>query len=33
MTPSAQVLFKDFLATYPVILGEGAVIERLRRSA
>lgn len=33
MTTNARVLFQDFLATYPVILGEGAVIERLRRSA
>ena len=33
MTTSARVSFKDFLTTYPVILGEGAVIERLRRSA
>ena len=33
MTTSVRVSFKDFLATYPVILVEGAVIERLRRSA
>jgi homocysteine S-methyltransferase len=33
MMPSTRVSFKELLATSPVILGEGAVIERLRRSA
>lgn len=32
MATSTRISFQDFLATYPVILGEGAVIERLRRS-
>jgi len=33
MTTGISVLFQAFLAESPVILGEGAVIERLRRSS
>ncbi len=32
MTPAAAVSFPELLASSPLILGEGAVIERLRRS-
>ncbi|NTV49536.1 MAG: homocysteine S-methyltransferase family protein [Geobacteraceae bacterium] len=32
MTTGTKMSFKDFFASSPVILGEGAVIERLRRS-
>lgn len=33
MTTGSRQLFQDFVEKYPVILGEGAIIERLRRMA